>query len=185
LSESKDVGNWKKSLPIVVGILAVISVFLQTLSSELNYQGKAETHEAVCLDLRRLLDQLDVDGLLIRGDEEEDKDRDAEKEKQYEARTTQTLNGCKYVLPLRIATAFALVSSRFSTSDAYRKLARKKDTRWPTIFTIVYDEIFTAFEERWRFPWLLPPAEKVVGIAMKQLTYDRLIGKKMEKPPKS
>jgi hypothetical protein len=56
-------------------------------------------------------------------------------------------------------------------------LARKKDTRWPTIFTIVYDEIFTAFEERWRFPLFLPPAEKVVGLAMKKLTYKRFIGK--------
>jgi hypothetical protein len=182
LSESKAVGGSKSGkvslwFSIAVGILAIVSVFLQTLSSELNYQGKAEMHEAVSLDLRRVLDSLDIEG--VDGDLEAFKG-DAvmqDLKKKYEARSQQTLNGCKYVLPLEITAAFALVASRFSTSDAYRKLARKKDTRWPTIFTIVYDEIFIAIAKSRCFPLFLPPPEKIVGVAMKKLTYKRFIGK--------
>jgi hypothetical protein len=183
LSESKAVGGSKSGkvslwFSIAVGILAIVSVFLQTLSSELNYQGKAEMHEAVSLDLRRVLDSLDIEG--VDGDLEAFKG-DAvmqDLKEKYEARSQQTLNGCKYVLPLEIVAAFALVSSRFSTSDAYRRLARKKDTRWPTIFTIVYDEIFIAISKSCCFPLFLPPPEEVVAVAMKRLTYSRFSGLK-------
>jgi hypothetical protein len=147
----------------------ITSVFLQTVSNELGYQGKAEMHEAVSLDLRKMLDEVDI---ASGGSEANPEASKKERLSKYGTALSQTLIGCKSLLPLHITHAFDLISTRFATSPAFRYLAGRDDTRWPKIYGIVHNELFTAISGSWMFPLYLPKDEFAVNAAMEKLTLD-------------
>lgn len=157
LSKSDIFKKGAKAASIIVGCLTIVSVFLQTLGSELGYHGKVEMHKSVALDLQKMLSTLNIELL--------DTVSEADHLKQYETAPSQTLIGCKSFLPLQIMHAFDLISSQFGTTPAFWYLAKQLETRWPKLYTIVY----TAIDDNPYFPSTLPKAEAAVEVALKNL----------------
>eukprot|EP00560_Eucampia_antarctica_P002873 CAMPEP_0197841418 /NCGR_PEP_ID=MMETSP1437-20131217/46164_1 /TAXON_ID=49252 ORGANISM="Eucampia antarctica, Strain CCMP1452" /NCGR_SAMPLE_ID=MMETSP1437 /ASSEMBLY_ACC=CAM_ASM_001096 /LENGTH=313 /DNA_ID=CAMNT_0043451167 /DNA_START=14 /DNA_END=955 /DNA_ORIENTATION=+ len=137
LSLSDDI---KQIFAGCVGVMSLVSIFMQSLTKQLDYSGKATAHEAASVSLRRLQNQLDFQSVTLsnssllttkdtnddndnNGDEkQEEKEKKEEKDVAFDSHTKndfrhlsekfeQATAHINSILPPRITTAFRSIDT--------------------------------------------------------------------------
>merc|ERR1719375_2688157 len=97
------------NLYIVVGCLALVATFLQSLNEQLKWGSRAEMHKAAATDLKKITDDLDFQQVARIGG----KSRSVSPE-SYHKMFSQVMLGCKSTCPLPISQAFKTIETRVS-----------------------------------------------------------------------
>eukprot|EP00040_Diaphanoeca_grandis_P023215 m.125920 g.125920 ORF g.125920 m.125920 type:complete len:307 (+) comp29166_c0_seq2:172-1092(+) len=94
---------------LVVGALAVLSVFMQKVSSIFNYGSRSDMHHAASMDLKHMIDELKLQTLALQVAKHSNApDHEAVSIEAYQIRFQQILESNKSLIPLRISSAFDL-----------------------------------------------------------------------------
>jgi hypothetical protein len=101
----------KKEFALIVGALATVSTFLQTLTNHLGYGTYGAMHGAAALDLKEISDALKFDILQNRYVPEIYDSRNPTV-KKYHKLYEQVMKGTKSAIPLKISQAFELLETR-------------------------------------------------------------------------
>lgn len=102
----------QNNLIVSVGILALVSVFWQSVSQNADLRTRAKMHDSAAFDLTRISDRLFYE-TVRRIHMKESKLR----VESYEQLFAQIHASCKSSVPLRIAQAFAVCESRFKRRE--------------------------------------------------------------------
>jgi len=192
-------GQYANYFNLVVGSLAFFLVFLQTLSTHLQYDVRGEMHAGTTVDLRDLRNDLDIivekanlfgsiakkGGVAAIEDSDGNGIDDAVEQafdgiqKQY----NQCLKGCKSVVPLRIGIAFRSLSSRL---DLMNKTADYDADSHAILYFQACDDLAASIVGSRGWPIKVPEPTYLVENIMSKLeeTKEELVEFQHEEEPK-
>ena len=155
-------------LSIVVGCLALVSVFLQALNDQLAYGARAGMHKSAVLDLKPITDKLKFKQI--------DRLRSAspatgmEECRQIYKLYSQVEKGCKSAIPLRVSQAFASIESRlmieFPSNRNVRLLGRIDEG---DVLHVALTELHCVIAAYWLFPFVFPDPHRTVSTVLDRL----------------
>lgn len=105
-SDAIEEGN-RTLLVTVVGCLALVATFLQTINDLLKYGSRAEMHRSAAQDLKAIYDALDFMQISRIGGTTRHADV-----MEYQKIYSQVQQGCKSLIPLRVIQSFNTVDTR-------------------------------------------------------------------------
>lgn len=139
-------------LSVGVGVLAIVSTFVQVLSDQLKWSIRAEMHKSASLDLKQIVDDLDFQQISRIGSMSETaKIAVLEYHKMY----SQIMIGCKSYPPLEITQAFTALESRMLI-----KFGEKKTDE---IIVAAGNELYCSITKYWLWPWKIQDADRMLS----------------------
>lgn len=180
-----------------VGVISILSIFLQSISNELDWSHRGKQHERIAVSLRNLDENLTYDILqyetLYAGHKDKASD-DAIKAMiaKFQSRYEEMVSACDSPLPPQILNAFDLSQSRLRLilyppvticTDVSTSTSEKKgfiragkvkktefDVDWNTLMTSVNNELFNEFcTSTPLWPFYMPRGETVVKRVLKKI----------------
>ena len=141
-----------------VGILSVLSIFMQSLMKELDWSHRHKEHEKLAVDLRTLSEDLVFDK--VRLEQVPDSEDDLKETVfQYQSKYNQAVENCSSPLPQQIVNGFELCETRLKfrlmppvletsseepdTKTIYDKTELKVD--WAGLMMGVNDELYNEY----------------------------------------
>ena len=162
----------KVLLVAVVGCLALVATFLQTLSDRLKFGSRADMHRSAVLDLKAIIDALDFLKIDQIGSKE-GRDQAAKTVAEYYKLFSQVQTGCKSAIPLRVVQSFNTIGTRIPM-----KLPSSKDMNlegqigYPEIHQTVWNEIYCDIAAYWLFPLAFPDPDRTMKAVLKRVHDD-------------
>lgn len=182
-TEAEFVGDKASSyFSLAIGIMALVSTFVQRLSKTFNFGARAEQHLQVCLSLKNLYGKVNMDSRsmpednilesMSNGQDETRNARVAELKsnlKVYRGIYDQCLESCSSVLPIKISIAFSLLEQRLNLVNEPKdeekaiEYIKMRDTRYEA----AYSELYNAISSSRPFPyfWIKDPHKAVTEAA--------------------
>jgi hypothetical protein len=163
-SEAIEEGN-RTRLVTVVGCLALVATFLQTLNDLLKYGTRAEMHKSAVLDLKAIYDALDFMQISRIGGTTRHADV-AEYQKIY----SQVQQGCKSTIPLRVIQSFNTMDTRIlSQIPVNKEVNFEGKVGLNELVLTVSNEIYCAIAAYWLFPLALPDPDRIMVLVLKRV----------------
>jgi len=159
-------------LVTVVGCLALVATFLQTLSDRLKFGSRADMHRSAVLDLKAINDSLDFMKIDQMGNKE-GLDQAKHDVEEYRKMFSQVQTGCKSAIPLRVIQSFTTIGTRIPM-----KLPSSKDMNlegqigYPEIHQTVWNEIYCDIAAYWLFPFAFPDPDRTMKAVLKRVHDD-------------
>ena len=160
-------------LVTVVGLLALVATFLQTLSDRLKFGSRADMHRSAVLDLGAIIDSLDFMKIDQIGISKEGLDQATNNVAEYRKMFSQVRTGCKSAIPLRVVQSFNTIGTRIPM-----KLPSSKDMDfdgqigYPEIHQTVWNEIYCDIAAYWLFPFAFPDPDRTMKAVLKRVHDD-------------
>ena len=160
-------------LVTVVGLLALVATFLQTLSDRLKFGSRADMHRSAVLDLGAIIDSLDFMKIDQIGISKEGLDQATNNVAEYRKMFSQVRTGCKSAIPLRVVQSFNTIGTRIPM-----KLPSSKDMNlegqigYPEIHQTVWNEIYCDIASYWLFPLAFPDPDRTMKAVLKRVHDD-------------
>ena len=161
----------KVLLVAVVGCLALVATFLQTLSDRLKFGSRADMHRSAVLDLKAIIDSLDF--MKIDQIGSKDLHQAINDVGEYRKMFSQVQTGCKSAIPLRVIQSFNTIGTRIPM-----KLPSSKDMDfdgqigYPEIHQTVWNEIYCDIAAYWLFPFAFPDPDRTMKAVLKRVHDD-------------
>ena len=167
-SEAIEEGH-RTHLVVVVGCLALVATFVQTLNDLLKYGTRAEMHQSAVLDLKAIYDALDFMQISRIGGKKGHADVT-----EYQKIYSQVQQGCKSTIPLRVIQSFNTMDTRILS-----QIPANKDVHFEgkvglnhlrvISFETVSNEIYCAIAAYWLFPLVLPDPDRIMVLVLKRV----------------
>lgn len=163
LSTSDLIGPDNRTLlASVVGCLALVATFLQSLNDTLKYGSRKEMHNSAVLDLKAIYDNLDFTQIKQFGMPINDHDKNKKTIEDLCELYSQVQTGCKSAIPLRVLMYFNTIETRLLTNPL--------DFEG---YCAVYQEATCAVEAYWLFPLCLPDPDSIAVQAFNRVEAKR------------
>eukprot|EP00041_Stephanoeca_diplocostata_P019156 m.407625 g.407625 ORF g.407625 m.407625 type:complete len:361 (-) comp21228_c1_seq3:433-1515(-) len=182
VTDSTSSDKTKDTLASIVGAIALVASFLQTINDQLKWSSRAEMHKSAQTDLKKIVDDLEFKEMSL---DTEDSGTQHEmghsvKIETYEKMYAQVMLGCKSSVPINIYQAFNTIETRVQLE----LLPADKDdngapllhgTVTPAVFmSMIYNELYCIIASKWYFPLALPDADLVMKETFKR-TREKLL----------
>lgn len=150
-------------LSIVVGVVALVAVFWQALTKQMDLGSRVALHEATSIALKRLSEDI----LLTMSSTD---DVPTEYVTMVSEKFGQALDSCASLIPLRIESAFSAVKDRLvlilrPPTGQPRKQFYKKD--FMRFHATAYDELTSEIIHHWLWPFHIPPPRGAADNALR------------------
>jgi hypothetical protein len=163
-SEAIEEGH-RTRLVVVVGCLALVATFVQTLNDLLKYGTRAEMHQSAVLDLKAIYDALDFMQISRIGGTKRHADVT-----EYQKIYSQVQQGCKSTIPLRVIQCFNTMDTRIlSQIPANKEVHFEGKVGVIHLYETVSNEIYCAIAAYWLFPLVLPDPDRIMVLVLKRV----------------
>ena len=158
-SDVTEEGN-RTRLVTVVGCLALVATFLQTLNDLLKYGSRADMHNSAVLDLKGIYDSLDFMQISRIGSTDHHANVAV-----YHKIYSQVQQGCKSTIPLCVTQTYNTIETRFANQPPKCEKLKGK-IHGPTdalqLTLMVWNEVHCAIAAYWLFPIFLPDPDRTM-----------------------
>ena len=152
-------------LVVVVGCLALVATFVQTLNDLLKYGTRAEMHHSAVLDLKAIYDALDFMQISRIGGTKRHADVT-----EYQKIYSQVQQGCKSTIPLRVIQSFNTMDTRIlSQIPVNKEVHFQGKVGLNHLNVTVSNEIYCAIAAYWLFPLVLPDPDRIMVLVLKRV----------------
>ena len=146
-------------LAVVVGCLALLATFLQTINDQLAYGSRADMHKSAVLDLKRITDDLEFMQIDRIGSSDNHMTVGT-----YQKMYSQIQQGCKSMIPIRIAQTFKCIETRLMLNlPSNREVEFKGLIGTNELYLTVWNEAYCIVESYWLFPMFLPDPHRTIN----------------------
>jgi len=163
LSSSRILESHTDTLTTIVGCLALIAGFFQTLNNFLKWNVRAEMHTSAAYDLKKIVDDLEFIQVVRTGSTKQQQPKTL---KTFQQLYGQIMLGCKSEKPIQIASAYKTIETRVLMElppDTDRK-PLEGQISIAKLMSIVHSELYCVFSRY----YLWPLKERIADSAMKQ-----------------
>ena len=167
-SDVTEEGN-RTRLVTVVGCLALVATFLQTLNDLLKYGSRADMHNSAVLDLKGIYDSLDFMQISRIGSTDHHANVAV-----YHKIYSQVQQGCKSTIPLCVTQTYNTIETRLANElpnnvNLKCKIHSLNDDL--QLALTVWNEVYCAIAAYWLFPIFLPDPDRTMTLVLKRVEY--------------